>query len=106
MISDNTITGAWEMTAEYRTFVETVLDAKIALRPAEVYELAGRLMKDPALLKLHDERYQAWWDSKPFADMDVEGMENNPEAPLFEVNIHDFWLEVAHRAFHAMTALH
>jgi hypothetical protein len=83
------------MTEEYRTFVETMLEAQVALRPDQVYMIATRMMADPLLLKLHEERCKAWWDAQPFSAMDVEGMENNPEAPLFEITFPNFWLEVA-----------
>jgi len=83
------------MTERYRAFVETVLDAKVALKPDQVFMLATRIMRDPFLAALHDERCKAWWDSGPFAALDVAGMEDNPDAPQFEIQFPDFWLEVA-----------
>jgi hypothetical protein len=86
--------GAWEMTEKYRTFVETVLDAKIALRPAEVYTLATAIMADPFIQSRYEPLLQSWWETNPYADLDVSD-NPDPNAPDVVVVQPDFYMQVA-----------
>jgi hypothetical protein len=83
------------MTEQYRTFVETVLDAKIALRPQAVYFMATEIMRDPIIVRRYEPLYKAWWESGPYKNLDVRSMEGNPDAPLCTVTEPDFYMQVA-----------
>jgi len=94
MINNTIPTEAWEITLDYRTFVETVLDAKVSLRPGAVYMLATEIKRDPLIEARHHALSQAWWATNPFADLDV-GDEPDPNAPDIKVEFPDHYQMVA-----------
>jgi hypothetical protein len=94
MINNTTAMGAWEMTADYRTFVEAVLDAKLQLRPAEVYALATRIMADPLIVSRYEPLLQAWWATGPYKDLEISD-DPDPNAPDCTVKQPNFYLQVA-----------
>jgi hypothetical protein len=96
MIKNTIPTEAWEMTLDYRTFIETVLDAKVSLRPGAVYVLATEIMQDPLIEARNRALTQAWWATNPFADLDVSD-EPDPNAPDIKVAFPNHYQMVAER---------
>lgn len=94
MISNSIPTGAWAMTLDYRTFIETALGATVSLRPGAVYTLATEIMQDPLIEARHHALSQAWWATNPFADLDVSD-EPDPNAPDIKVEFPNHYQKVA-----------